>query len=626
MPTGRYGFGLVAQPGSYTLYAFGGLVSDTEALTATERYNTCSRQWETRAPLPEPRGYVMAVEIDGKYYVVGGVDQIVSGTFGVRNTTYVYDPAEDTWTRRADLPQALGGVALATANGKLYAFGGFDQRGYNHGNVAVTYEYNPATNKWRERAAAPVGTRSLAGAASLNGKIYVVGGITDGDVYTSTMGAMTIYDPVANTWQFGAPVSPAHSLALAVAPDNAIYAFGGEGGEGPLSYRYDPVRDKWDSLSTYYLDEFRSGVGAAYSRGRLFIVGGYESFFNLTTQNVESLRLFDDLCLSSLTVDREVAQPGDRLRYTIELHSGIEVLDAVSAIDALPQGVQFAGFISNPIGASFNSTLNQIEWHGVRDSYAPPITITFEALVTPDLKPGQRLTNTLAVDSGAGWSMALSAVTAIDYFDLSSSAKLIDRSTLASNGIATYTIRVASPSALSGTVVISDPLPAGTTYLIASRRPAARRVSRTTPSGGKVNCPHRLLTPTPAMITSGAIVAVAARCPTCITTGSRLPALAGRLRGITRRMPPATPCPFRSRLFSTHRSTPRWRCRSMARCSSTGIRKGGTRKRWGRTISPFRAIRRPAFAVSSRRSGTIYFCGRAACGTRSWVLRRSAVW
>ena len=156
------------------------------------------------------------------------------------------------------------------------------------------------------------------------------------------------------------------------------------------------MRDKWDSLSTYYTDEFRSGVGAAYSRGRLFIVGGYESFFNLTTQNVESLRLFDDLCLSSLTVDREVAQPGDRLRYTIELHSGIEVLDAVSAIDALPQGVQFAGFISNPIGASFNPALNRIEWHGARDSYAPPITITFDVSVTSELKPGQRLTNTLS--------------------------------------------------------------------------------------------------------------------------------------------------------------------------------------------------------------------------------------
>jgi hypothetical protein len=54
------------------------------------------------------------------------------------------------------------------------------------------------------------------------------------------MGVNTIYDPAANTWQFGAPVGPARSLALAVAPDNAIYAFGGE---GPLNNRYDPARE-----------------------------------------------------------------------------------------------------------------------------------------------------------------------------------------------------------------------------------------------------------------------------------------------------------------------------------------------------------------------------------------------
>jgi uncharacterized repeat protein (TIGR01451 family) len=468
IPTGRSSFGLAAQPGSYFLYAFGGMVSGTQALTSTERYNTCSRQWEARAPLPEPRGYVMAVEIDGRYYVVGGVDQIVSGTFGVQSSTYVYDPATDAWTRLADLPRALGGVTLATANGKLYAFGGFDQRGYNQGNVANTYEYHPAKNAWRERTAMPAIARSLAGAASLNGRIYVVGGITDGNPYTSTVGATTIYDPVADTWQWGTPVARARSLALSVAPDNAIYALGGEGGEGPLSNRYDPVLDKWDRLSNYYTDEYRSGAGAAYSRGRLFIVGGYESFFNLTTQNVESLRLFDDLCLSSLAVDRAVARPGDRLRYTIELHSGVETLDAVSAIDPLPDGVQFAGFISKPFGTSYNSALRRVEWKGVRNSFSPPITITFDAAVAPDLKPGQRLTNTLAMGSGAGWNTARSVVTAIDYFDLSSSAKTVDRSTLAANGIATYTIHLENPSTISGTVVVNDPLPAGATYLTGS--------------------------------------------------------------------------------------------------------------------------------------------------------------
>ncbi len=246
MPTGRHDFGLAAQPGSTYLYAFGGVISATDMLTSTERYNTCSQQWEALAPLPQPRGYIMAVEIDGKYYVVGGVDQVVSGTFGVQNTTYVFDPVTNAWTQLADLPQALGGVMAATVNGKLYAFGGFDARGYNHGNVDTTYEYNPATNTWLTRTALISGTRSLAGAASLNGKIYLVGGITDGDPYTATLGSTIIYDPTSDTWQLGASGSRNRSLALTVAPDNAIYAFGGEGGEGGLNSRYDPVRNQWD--------------------------------------------------------------------------------------------------------------------------------------------------------------------------------------------------------------------------------------------------------------------------------------------------------------------------------------------------------------------------------------------
>ncbi len=41
----------------------------------------------------------------------------------------------------------------ATVNGKLYAFGGFDARGYHLGNVDTTYEYNPATNTWLTRTA-----------------------------------------------------------------------------------------------------------------------------------------------------------------------------------------------------------------------------------------------------------------------------------------------------------------------------------------------------------------------------------------------------------------------------------------------------------------------------------------
>ena len=149
IPTGRYGFGLAAQPGSYYLYAFGGMVSGTQALTSTERYNTCSRQWEALAPLPEPRGYVMAVEIDGKYYVVGGVDQIVSGTFGVQSSTYVYDPATNAWKRLADLPQALGGVTLATRQRQTVRLWRLRSTRLQPGQCRHDLRIQSGQNKWR---------------------------------------------------------------------------------------------------------------------------------------------------------------------------------------------------------------------------------------------------------------------------------------------------------------------------------------------------------------------------------------------------------------------------------------------------------------------------------------------
>jgi hypothetical protein len=45
-----------------------------EAVSAAERYDACSKTWTTMAPLPQPRGYVQAAELNGKL-VVGGVDR-----------------------------------------------------------------------------------------------------------------------------------------------------------------------------------------------------------------------------------------------------------------------------------------------------------------------------------------------------------------------------------------------------------------------------------------------------------------------------------------------------------------------------------------------------------------------
>ncbi len=49
-----------------------------DAVTVTERYDACSKTWSKVASLPAPRGYVQAAELNGKLYVVGGVDRVLN--------------------------------------------------------------------------------------------------------------------------------------------------------------------------------------------------------------------------------------------------------------------------------------------------------------------------------------------------------------------------------------------------------------------------------------------------------------------------------------------------------------------------------------------------------------------
>jgi ferredoxin len=70
----------------------------------------------------------------------------------------------------ANLPAALSGVALAAANGKLYAFGGSDDNGFSN----TTFEYDPASDTWTARASMPGGGRGYASAAALGTLLVLV--------------------------------------------------------------------------------------------------------------------------------------------------------------------------------------------------------------------------------------------------------------------------------------------------------------------------------------------------------------------------------------------------------------------------------------------------------------------
>jgi uncharacterized repeat protein (TIGR01451 family) len=471
MPTPRHSFGFTWLPATYNVYAIGGMLGWEEAITTTERYDACSKSWTTMAPLPQPRGYVQAAELNGKLYVVGGVDRVISGTYQVHNETWVYDPIGNTWSQAANYPQALGGVAVAVVNSRLYAFGGFDARGPNGGDVASAYVYNPDNNTWLARADIISGTRSLAGAARLNDKIYLVGGTSSTGSMASR--AVNVYNPATNSWSNAAPLPDGvHSPGVAVLPDaNWLYVVGGGINWDPWvgGQVYDPALNSWSYLPDAFSDYHRAGNGLAYVAGRLVLAGGTSKVYNLNSNKVEGYHLRDDFCNSAISTDQAVIQPGTHLVYTVELHSDIEWLTAAQVINTIPAGTSFDGFSGSANGATYDTGSRQVKWKGQIISHSTPIRFSYSVYAPLEgWHNGQAITSTAIFDDGLGHTFTRSAVTTIQAFDLSSSIKTVDRAQAAAGDTLTYNIHLHDSSAERREVNIRDDFPPHTAYVSGS--------------------------------------------------------------------------------------------------------------------------------------------------------------
>ena len=223
--------------------------------------------WASLAPMPTPRSEVAAVELNGKLYVLGGF-----GAGAAANEEY--DPATNTWERRAPIPQGADhGAAVALPQGKgglVYFIGGFDGR---WGPLSAVWAYDPVSGQWTKRANLPT-PRGALGAVVLDGKIYAVGGVdTRGD-----LGTLEVYDPGADTWATLSPMPRIRDHLAVVAIDGEIHALGGRQGSYannlPHHQVYDPDKDSWEELPD--LPVARSGIAGAAVAGDIYVFGGEE--------------------------------------------------------------------------------------------------------------------------------------------------------------------------------------------------------------------------------------------------------------------------------------------------------------------------------------------------------------
>ncbi len=285
MPTARSEFAIAAftnPAGRTSIYVFGGLVNGN-ASAVVEAYDPATNTWTRKASMPVTRFLTNGATVIGsKIYVVGGWRDI--GDISPAGGVYEYTPATNSWRT---LPPGrflvgsgcCGNGASGTIGGKLYVYEGND--GVESSRLE---QYDPATRKWAHLAKSNDPHDRAAGHV-LNGLFYVFGP-------NETIEA---YDPTTDTWSTKTPMSAGPSRGTAVI-GGRIYVFGGSDSLSAVSQTvsiYDPALDSWDlgvPMTTP-----RTGVGAAAvtTAGKtvVYVIGGSPT--SLWTSFLKKNELFD---------------------------------------------------------------------------------------------------------------------------------------------------------------------------------------------------------------------------------------------------------------------------------------------------------------------------------------------
>ncbi len=155
-------------------------------------------------------------------------------------------------------------VAVAAVNGKLYVIGGLS------GNTVLSSveEFDPTTGRWRFVAPLPAPIHHAA-AAGIGNSVYVIGGFAGLAFHAQS--SVFRYDTTLDQWSEVAPLPKARGALAAAAIDGKIYAVGGLPGGRDLTV-YDPETNVWSTLPS--MPTAREHLAAVAVGGALYVVGG----------------------------------------------------------------------------------------------------------------------------------------------------------------------------------------------------------------------------------------------------------------------------------------------------------------------------------------------------------------
>ena len=228
------------------------------------RFDSLTGRWSQLPDLPGRREYTRAIASDGNVFLLGGGIQKPTPdvNYESRNEVFRFSASAESphWQKVASLNVPRTHMAVGVAKGHLIVVGGnryqFADGGYSSRTiqgVTETFETAKPENGWSQRAPIPGAPRGWCASASLNGRLYVLGGLSFTPTEEGVRGPKIkhaealAYDPVGDQWtRLADPPMAVSGWEAAPYRGRYIIAIGGVSKRwSDLAFVYDTKDDRW---------------------------------------------------------------------------------------------------------------------------------------------------------------------------------------------------------------------------------------------------------------------------------------------------------------------------------------------------------------------------------------------
>jgi N-acetylneuraminic acid mutarotase len=198
----RADFGGSARWGSFGFsigqYGFIGGGFNVSTLNDLWQYDPTNNSWTQKNNMPFNIRTASSFVINNKAYVVGGIENVGN----IVGQLWEYDPVNDSWTAKASYPGSPVYGAAGFAIGSKGYFGLGNAGSANGPYKSDFYEYDPAINTWTKKANFPGPVRYGSFGIASNGLGYVTGGVDENS--GALFNDWWEYNPINNTWNIRA--------------------------------------------------------------------------------------------------------------------------------------------------------------------------------------------------------------------------------------------------------------------------------------------------------------------------------------------------------------------------------------------------------------------------------------